>query len=182
MEGQAVTLPLSETPRTYGRRQRRHHLRHAPDRLLEDRGPVRSISSPRKGVVGVRVDRTEKQVGLSAFGLAWHPDMSTIDGLVRAVDSARPDRRRAALAAYIADPRDPATPAAIGRLLTALSTPGAAPVACRQPIFFDGVMLVPGGPGERRLKAGLPRAGARPPRPARAPCRRRRRRPTTSAS
>jgi len=109
------------------------------------------------GITGVRVDRYEREfqpqsVGLGPFREAWIGEAA----FTRALAAVPPARRRAALRAYLADPRDTATPRGAlaflgalhaGRLLSPASTRHLLDVMTRT------------GTGARRLKAGLP-AGA----------------------
>ncbi len=110
-----------------------------------------------KNVDELRVDRYERELqpdvyGVASFRAAWRGP-----GFATAVASVPPDKRRAAMAAYVDDPRDTATPRGMlvflsklveGELLSAAST--------RRLI---GIMAQSQRAGDR-IKAGLPR-GAR---------------------
>ncbi len=72
------------------------------------------------GVRGVRVDRSEGRMSLDFSGIPYAPgreQRSVIDSLFARVPSAR---QRAAMEAYLADPRDTATPDGMADLLVKL--------------------------------------------------------------
>jgi beta-lactamase class A len=109
-----------------------------------------------QGVEGMRVDRYEREFQAELAGLpAFRAEWATEAGFAAALANVPIDRRRRALAAYLADPRDTATPLAAvdflrrlagGRLLSPGSTRTLLEVMTRTTT------------GARRLKAGLPAA------------------------
>lgn len=110
-----------------------------------------------KRLFEIRVDRYEREVqpathGMAPFRLAWKGP-----AFAAAVATIPPERRRAAMLAYMADPRDSATPRGMlqflemlggGELLTPAST-----------ARLVGLMSTTGR-GAERLKAGLPKGAA----------------------
>lgn len=110
-----------------------------------------------KGVEGVRVDRYEREIqpetlGLGPFQAAW----SDPKAWQAAREAVPPAQREAAIARYMADPRDTATlPGSLDYLTKlaagALLSPGSTRLLLR--------LMTDAATGEHRLKAGLP-AGA----------------------
>lgn len=107
----------------------------------------------RRGIVGIRVDRTERQLQTETYGLAW------IDGYVfperhlAAIKAVPKARRDAAFAAYLKDERDTATPRAMAAFLQALAAGRLlSPASTRH--FMDVMRQTVTFPD--RLRAGAP--------------------------
>lgn len=75
----------------------------------------------RKGVQGIRVDRNERDLQTQIVGLRWRPEFVDPEALRRATAMVPPERRIAAQRAYVADPRDTATPRGMAVLLDRLA-------------------------------------------------------------
>lgn len=94
----------------------------ASDRLLELAGGPAAVTANlrRHGIEGVRVDRSEGRLALDFTGVPYAPGREALvaaDSLIRRVP---PARRKAAVEAYLADPRDTATPDGMARLMALL--------------------------------------------------------------
>jgi beta-lactamase class A len=96
----------------------------AIDVLIERLGGVKVVQDflRRKQVEGIRIDRVERHLQAESMGLRWNArfaDSKKFDAAVRALST---EKRNAAWAAYLKDPRDTATPAGMVRFLKALAT------------------------------------------------------------
>lgn len=106
-----------------------------------------------RNLSGIRIDRDERHLQSESVGLTWQSDYVDAALFRKAVEAVSSDARQQAFDAYLSDPRDTATPAAMaalladladGRLLSAESTRHLLEVMTRTTTFPD------------RLKAGLP--------------------------
>jgi beta-lactamase class A len=129
----------------------------AADLLMKRIGGPGAVSAwlQGKNVGGVRVDRYEREIqpdvyGMASFRPAWKGDAA----FNAAKDTVPPPRRRAAMLAYMADPRDSATPGGMLGFLRRLDEGELVSPASTARLLT--VML--GAPrGADRLKAGLPK-------------------------
>lgn len=101
---------------------------------------------------GIRVDRDERTLQTQALGLTWNPAMLQRDGLQKQGDARPLPLQMKALKAYLADPRDTATPQGMLDLLQALHRGEALSKASRD--FLLKVMFET-TTGPKRLKAGM---------------------------
>ncbi len=95
----------------------------ACDALLRTLGAPDSVTAwlVRRGFRGAHVDRNEFALNNDWYGLRPPPDSTWTAASLHALRAAVPARERAAgAAAFLADPRDRATPAAYARVLVAL--------------------------------------------------------------
>lgn len=76
----------------------------------------------RQKLEGVRVDRDERHLQTEFLGLEWRQSYVDNATLGRAISEIPVERRQQALDAYLADPRDTATPSGMVALLAALQT------------------------------------------------------------
>jgi beta-lactamase class A len=126
------------------------------DVLLARIGGARTIDAAlrAKGIDGIRVDRSERQLQSDYFGLGpWDPRWVDPNAFEAAQAALGPVRQRKALLDYLDDPRDTATPAGMVLLLER---------------FYQGQLLSESSTryllkvmketttGPNRLKAGLP--------------------------
>jgi len=105
------------------------------------------------GFKGVRVDRNERDLQTQALGLSWNPALLEKDELQRQGEARPIPVQMKALQAYLADPRDTATPEGVLDLLQALHQGKLLSEASRK--FLHEAMLG-STTGPNRLKAGLP--------------------------
>lgn len=106
-----------------------------------------------KGIGGIRFGPGERLMQSAIAGMTWHPDYS----LGRNFDQARARvplaQRQAALANYLADPVDGATPSGMTQALAMLASEQLlSPAATRYAL--DTLAMTHSGP--RRLKGGVP--------------------------
>ncbi|WP_293380521.1 class A beta-lactamase [Phenylobacterium sp.] len=129
----------------------------AADLLMKHIGGPGVVSAwlQSKGITEVRVDRYEREVqpqvyGMASFRPAWKGDA--------AFDAAKatvtPAKRRAAMLAYMADPRDSATPEGMLGLLRRLDQDELVSPASTRRLLTLMVQTPRGGD---RIKAGLPK-------------------------
>ncbi len=106
-----------------------------------------------KGIRGLRIDRQERDFQTAIVGLRWHPEY--VDAAVYAsAVAAVPERRRAAAwQAYLADPRDSATPLGAVAALAALQAGNLLSPASTAHLLE---IMTRTGTGKTRLIAGLP--------------------------
>ena len=104
---------------------------------------------------GLRVDRYEREMGPGAFGMAsFRPAWVSESGFAAARAAVPPTARMAAMRAFMADPRDTATPRGMLEFLQLLDRGDLiSPASTRLLLQLMG--RTPRGAG--RLKAGLPR-------------------------
>jgi beta-lactamase class A len=108
-----------------------------------------------KKIEEVRVDRYERElqpqsVGMASFRPAWKGRAA----FVAALESVPPEVRRAAVARYLADPRDTATPRG---MLTFLETLDEGELISRPSTALLLKIMTETPSGPHRLKAGLPK-------------------------
>lgn len=152
-------------PRTYTLLQLLEHALQLSDNTASDvllqlvGGPAAVTALLRRhGIEGMRVDRPERELQTDARGLPpFRPEWSQGPALAAAVAALPQARRREALRAYLADPRDTATPEATARLLARLGRGELLSAASTAALLgiLDGTRT-----GAERLKAGVP-PGAR---------------------
>lgn len=108
-----------------------------------------------KRLKGLRVDRYEREMGPEAFGMAsFRPAWSTEAGFSAARAAVPPPARMAAMRAFMADPRDTATPRGMLEFLQQLDRGD----LISQPSTKLLLQLMGRTPrGAARLKAGLPK-------------------------
>ncbi|MFL5296345.1 MAG: class A beta-lactamase [Phenylobacterium sp.] len=104
-------------------------------------------------IVETRVDRYERDVqcdvaGMASFRPAWK---GAAFGAAKA--GVPPERRRAAMLAYMADPRDTTTPRSMLTLLKALDAGGLISAQSTRKLL---AIMLRGSRGNDRLRAGLP--------------------------
>lgn len=128
----------------------------ACDALLRTLGGPGRVTAwlERKGFRGVHVDRNEFALNNDWHGLEPPPESTWTAASLRALREAAPPARRAAgAAAFLADPRDRATPQAYARVLVALQRG-----ELLSPASTDTLLAMLGRcrTGANRLAAGLP--------------------------
>lgn len=127
----------------------------ATDFLIARLGDVSAVQAllDGAGLRGIRIDRTERQLQTEVTGLTWNPSFVDPEQLKAARAKVAEERRAAAFKAYIADPRDTATPLAMvtflrklvaGELLSPASTKQFLAIMSQTITFPD------------RLRAGTP--------------------------
>ena len=127
----------------------------ANDRLMLEVGGPEGVAAAltQLNLVGVRVGAYERDLQARTAGLVWRPEY----GIGWNFQAARADlpkaERQAALDAYLTDPPDGASPAAITRALTALARGELLSEASTARLL--GLMQA-ARTGPRRLKGGLP--------------------------
>jgi beta-lactamase class A len=107
-----------------------------------------------KRIQEVRIDRYERDIqtevhGLAAFRAAWKGEPA----FRKVVASLRPETRRRAMEAYLADPRDTATPRGMLHLLHELEDGELIAPASRRLLLR---IMTESKSGPARIKAGLP--------------------------
>jgi beta-lactamase class A len=96
----------------------------AADVLVDKLGGIGVVQSflRRKGITGVRVDRTERILQCETVGVKWKPSFR-IEGVYdKEVAAMSPEARTAAQKRYMADVRDTATPRGFAGLLVKLAS------------------------------------------------------------
>ncbi|HZZ35499.1 MAG TPA: class A beta-lactamase, partial [Caulobacteraceae bacterium] len=127
----------------------------ADDILMERVGGAAAVEKllSRKHLGGIRVGDDQKHLQSRIAGLTWRPEY--IGWAFKAARETVPmEVRDASLAAYLADPPDRATPAAVAQALTALARG-----QLLTPQSTAALLTVMGGTvtGQTRLRAGLER-------------------------
>jgi beta-lactamase class A len=126
----------------------------ATDFLIRRLGGPTSVQAmlDRQKLEGLRVDRDERHLQTEFLGLEWRPNLIDNAALGKAISEIPAGRRQQALDAYLADPRDTATPSGMitflaalqsGKLLSPASTAHLLAMMADTTVFPD------------RLKAGL---------------------------
>ncbi|WP_170319547.1 class A beta-lactamase [Polyangium spumosum] len=132
----------------------------AADVLMHQLGGPESVNVllSKSAVVGIRVDRYERDLQLQFHGLAaYEPAMSTCEGMDAAVARVPKDEQLRAYEAYLRDPRDTTTPEAAADFLLKLDRGEMlGPTSTR--VLLD--IMYATKTGAQRLRAGLP-PGAR---------------------
>ncbi len=106
----------------------------------------------RKGIAGIKMGADERHLQALVAGLTWDPAYSEGRNFENARVKLSPQARQAALQAYLADPIDGASPAAIARALASLKRGDLLSPASTQ-FMLDVLGRVRTGPN--RLKGGL---------------------------
>lgn len=108
-----------------------------------------------KHVTDLRVDRYEREIQPASCGMAaFRPAWRTAEGFAAARAAVAPAARLAALRAYMADPRDTATPQAMLQFLQALDREDLISPASTQLLTR---LMSATTRGTTRLRAGLPK-------------------------
>jgi beta-lactamase class A len=96
----------------------------ATDVLIRRLGGPAAVQAvlDRQKLDGVRIDRDERHLQTEFLGLEWRPNYIDNATLGRAVSEIPVERRQQALDAFLADPRDTATPSGMVALLAALQS------------------------------------------------------------
>jgi beta-lactamase class A len=106
-----------------------------------------------KRIGEIRIDRYERELAAAAFGTApFRPEWKGPTFGV-AIQAVPPDRRLAAMRAYLADPRDTATPRGMLDFLSRLDAGELLSPAATQRLIR---MMIATTRGNDRIKAGLP--------------------------
>jgi beta-lactamase class A len=132
----------------------------AVDALMRRLGGPAALSAwlAGHGLGDLRVDRYERELQTQVIGLGdYRPEWALPAAWSAAEDAAPAGAREAALAAYLADPRDTATVPTLTRFLTLLAGGGLISVAATA--FLLRVMTAPKGAASG-LAAGLPPGAA----------------------
>jgi beta-lactamase class A len=109
-------------------------------------------------ILEIRVDRYERELqmdrlGMVSFRAAWKDPAA----LEAAMNTVSPDKRRAATAAYLADPRDTATPRGMLNLLSKLDGGQLVSPASTHKLL---ALMIQTPRGNDRIRAGLPKDAA----------------------
>jgi beta-lactamase class A len=108
-----------------------------------------------KHVDEVRVDRYEREVQPDVYGMAsFRPVWKGEAAFAAARATVAPERRRQAMAAHIADPRDSATPRGMATFLARLDAGELISAASTRKLL---ALMSQGARGGDRLEAGLPK-------------------------
>jgi beta-lactamase class A len=122
-------------------------------RLIGGPGSVTALLH-RYGIGGMRVDRFERELQPEALGLPpFRPEWANEAVFAAALNDLPPSVRHAALAAYLADIRDTATPKAAADLLAKLVRGELLSEPTTRVLFH---ILAGTRTGEARIKAGVP--------------------------
>lgn len=106
------------------------------------------------GIRDIRIDRMEKQIQPDSVGLdGFHPAFVTERGIHAALDRVPPKKSKAAMAAYLDDPRDTATPKDVIQLLVAFDK---GQLLSKSSTARLRQIMIETTTGAARLKAGLP--------------------------
>jgi beta-lactamase class A len=129
----------------------------AADMLMKRIGGPGAVTAWLNGqrVMEIRVDRYERELqmdrlGLSSFRAAWKAPAA----MQAAINTVAPEKRRAATAAYVADPRDTATPRGMLNFLAKLDAGQLVSRASTRRLLM---LLFDTPRGNDRIKAGLPK-------------------------
>jgi len=129
----------------------------AADRLMDRVGGPGALTAwlTGKSVVEMRIDRYEREVQTEMLGLApFRPDWRGEAAFLRAWSTVPPAQTRRAVDAYLADPRDTATPRAALHFLDLLDQGQLVEPASRAFLLQAMTTITSGA---HRLKAGLPK-------------------------
>ncbi len=127
----------------------------ANDKLIREVGGADVVTRviAEKGLAGLAVGGTERDLQTRTAGLAWRPEYGTT-WLFKQARAQLPDAvRDAAQAAYLADPPDGASPVAIARALAALKR---GELLSRASTDFMLQLMGEARTGTLRLRGGLP--------------------------
>ncbi|WP_340645075.1 serine hydrolase [Phenylobacterium sp.] len=127
----------------------------ANDKLLAEVGGVDAVADmlARKNLTGIRMGADEKNLQAKIAGLTWSPEMG-IGGAFKDARARLPDSvRDAAMAAYLENPLDGATPAGLATALVALKR---GELLSQESTDTFLATMSEARTGPRRLKGGLP--------------------------
>lgn len=127
----------------------------ANDRLIRELGGVDRVTAvlAAKGVDGVRLGADERNLQARIAGMTWRPEYGVGMAFKNARAALPAEHRDAAMAAYLDDPYDGASPSAIVRALARLHRGELLSAASTQ-VMLELMGQTRTGP--RRLLAGLP--------------------------
>ena len=106
------------------------------------------------GLGDIRVDRSEAELAFDSFGVSPYPPRTqwTLTVIRRAIETSPESARREALAKFLADPRDTATPDAIVQLLRQIDEGRGLSKESRSLLL---ALMTQTRVGEKRIRAGL---------------------------
>jgi beta-lactamase class A len=127
----------------------------AADRLVRQVGGAAAIQDilARKKIVGIDAGGEERELQARIAGLAWRPEYGFGGAFKAARARLSPEARDAAMAAYLADPPDGATPVAVVKALAALQRGELLSETSTDRLIS---LMQQATTGPRRLKGGLP--------------------------
>jgi beta-lactamase class A len=110
------------------------------------------------GLGDIRVDRSEAELAFDSFGVSPYPPRAqwTLSTIRRAIETSPESTQRPALARFLADPRDTATPDALVQLLRQIDEGRGLSKESRSLLL---ALMTQTRVGEKRIRAGVP-AGA----------------------
>lgn len=128
----------------------------AGDFLVRKMGGTQVVNAflRKKGIMGLTVDRQERDLQTQIVGLTWKPEYVDSTKLDRAIQAVPIEEKRAAYKRYQADRRDTSTPEAMATLLKKLVTGQL--LSKRSTDYLLGVMERT-KTGTDRLAAGVPK-------------------------
>ncbi len=127
------------------------------DVLLDHIGGIAGVQEflKQKKMEGIRIDRNERDLQSEFSGLTWQAPYAEAGKFEAAMEAAPLARRELALEAYLKDPRDTSTPAAMVKFLKALASGQLLSPASTQKLLSIMEQTVT---GPDRLRAGLPKS------------------------
>lgn len=126
------------------------------DVLLEHSGGIAMVQDflRKHKMEGLRVDRNERQLQAEFSGLSWQPAYSKPGAFEGARNAVAPAKQLEAFEAYLKDPRDTGTPAAMVKFLKALASGKIlSPTSTTKLLAIMDATVT----GKDRLRAGVPR-------------------------
>jgi len=107
------------------------------------------------GLDDIRIDRSEAELAFDSYGVSPHPPRQewTLAGIRRAIQESPDAARRGALARFLADPRDTATPDALVQLLRQIDEGRGLSKESRSRLLD---LMAETRVGEKRIRGGLP--------------------------
>jgi len=155
-----IAARLRRKPTVFTARQLLEHMllnsdNTATDALMRLAGGPEKIQATIRAfaIDGLRVDRYERDLQPQALGLEPTPAFADLAKLEAAVAALGEEKQRQALARYLRDPRDTASPRAVANLITKILS-GHLIQPRYAALLFD--LMRRTKTGEDRLKAGLP--------------------------
>jgi beta-lactamase class A len=127
------------------------------DVLLQRIGGIAKVQEflQQRKVDGLRIDRNERDLQAEFSGLKWQASYAPAGKFEAAVQAAPPAQKDQALEAYLKDPRDTSTPAAMVKFLKRLAAGELLSAASTQKLLSIMEQTVT---GKDRLRAGLPQS------------------------
>jgi len=118
-------------------------------------GEVITAQLDAAGLSDIRIDRSEAELAFDSFGVSPYPPRPqwTLSTIRRAIAASPESARREAVAKFLADPRDTATPDALVQLLRQLFEGRRLSKESRDRIL---ALMTRTHAGDERLRAGLP--------------------------